>query len=250
MQKDRVVLVTGSGSGIGRSIALLFASEGAKVVVADVVAQGAEETVSMIKKTGGDAISIKTDVTKGAEVEALINKAVQTYGRLDCACNNAGVVGDIGSTAEGTEENWDRVIRINLKGVWLCMKYEILQMLKQGGGAIVNIASVEGLVGFLNHSPYNASKHGVLGLTKSAALEYAKAGIRINAVCPGSTRTPLVVRLAKEKPEFVEAATAAHPIGRMAEPEEMAAAVLWLCSDAASFVIGHPLVVDGGYVVG
>jgi NAD(P)-dependent dehydrogenase (short-subunit alcohol dehydrogenase family) len=249
MQKDRVVLVTGSGSGIGRSIALLFASEGAKVVVADVVAQGAEETVSMIKKTGGDAISIKTDVTKGAEVEALINKAVQTYGRLDCACNAAGILDSV-STAECTEERWDRVIRVNLKGVWLCMKYEIQQMLKQGGdGAIVNIASEAGIVGFPNYSSYVASKHGVLGLTKSAALEYVKAGIRINAVCPGGTRTPLIA-MVTDNPELEKAVNAARPIGRLAEPEEIAAAVLWLCSDAASFVIGHPLVVDGGYVVG
>lgn len=250
MKKDRVVLVTGAGSGIGRATALSFSREGAKVVVADIVAKGGEETLSMIKKTAGDAIFVKADVSKAAEVEALISKAVQTYGRLDCACNAAGLVGEPVSTIDCTEGNWDRVISVNLKGVWLCMKYEIPQMLKQGGGAIVNISSMEGLVGTPMHPVYTASKHGVLGLTKSAAMEYAKSGIRVNAVCPGATRTPMADEVIAGNPSIAEMVIALHPLGRMAEPEEIAAAVIWLCSDAASFVTGHPLVVDGGYVAG
>jgi len=241
----KVVLVTGGGSGIGRATALTFAREGAKVVVADVIVAGGEETVRMIKAAGGEAVFVKTEVTQAAEVEAMVKKAVETYGRLDCAFNNAGIEGEMAPTAECTEENWDRVVAIDLKGVWLCMKYEIFQMLKQGGGAIVNTASVAGLVGFQGIPAYVASKHGVNGLTKTAALEYAKSGIRVNAVCPGVIHTPMVERFFKTNPQISEAMTALEPVGRLGKPEEIAEAVVWLCSDAASFVTGLPMAVDG-----
>src|SRR5713101_5871674 len=240
----KVALVTGAGSGIGRASALAFSREGAKVIVADVVVEGGEETVSMIKKTGGEALFVRADVSKATEVATLISTAVATYGRLDCAHNNAGIEGAAATTVECTEESWDHIITINLKGVWLCMKYEIPQMLKQGAGAIVNTSSGAGLIGLPRSGAYVASKHGVVGLTKTAALEYAKAGIRVNAVCPGVIDTPMVQRI----PELIEAFTAAEPIGRLGKPEEIAEAVVWLCSDAASFVTGHAMAVDGGYV--
>jgi len=244
----KIALVTGGSSGIGRAAALAFAREGAKVVIADVLIEGSEETVQIIEKSGGQAIFFKTDVSKSDEVEALIKKTAETCGRLDCAFNNAGVGGGRAATAKCTEEEWDRVIEINLKGVWLCMKYEIQQMLKQGGGAIVNTASVAGLVGFQGTPAYVASKHGVVGLTKAAALEYANSGIRINAVCPGVIRTPMIDRIVAARPQMEEVYTAMHPVGRLGEPEEIAEAVVWLCSDAASFVTGHAMVVDGGLV--
>ncbi len=244
--KGKVVLVTGASSGIGRATALAFAREGAKVVVADVQVEGGEETVRIIKEAGVEAIFVKTDVSDAAEVERLINRAKETFGRLDCAHNNAGIEGITAPTADCTEENWDRIIKINLKGVWLCMKYEIPQMLKQGSGAIVNTASVAGLVGFQGLPAYCASKGGIIQLTRTAALEYATKGIRINAVCPGVIRTPMVERVTGGKPEVEAQFTALEPVGRMGTPEEIAEAVVWLCSDAASFVTGHPLVVDGG----
>jgi NAD(P)-dependent dehydrogenase (short-subunit alcohol dehydrogenase family) len=246
--EGKVALVTGGSSGIGRASALAFAREGAKVIVADRVVEGGEETVGMIKKAGGEAIFVKVDVSKAAEVEALINQAVETYDRLDCAYNNAGIEGRMAQTAECSEENWDRTLSINLKGVWLCMKYEIPQMLKQGGGAIVNTASALGLVGIAGLPAYVASKHGVAGLTKTAALEYAKAGIRVNAVCPGAIHTPMMERLLRAQPQMAETTTAMEPMGRMGKPEEIAEAVVWLCSDAASFVTGLAMSVDGGYV--
>lgn len=247
--EGKIALVTGGSSGIGRATALAFAREGAKVVIGDIQVEGGERTLQAIKEAGGDAILVKTDVTRPDQVEALIKRAVETYGRLDCAFNNAGFEGAQAPTADYTEEDWDRVISINLKGVWLCMKYEIPQMLKQGSGAIVNTASSAGLVGFRTAPAYTAAKHGVVGLTKTAALDYAPAGIRINAVCPGVIRTPMLERLTGGHPKLEAWLLAQEPVGRAGTPEEVAEAVVWLCSDAASFVTGHPMAVDGGFVV-
>jgi NAD(P)-dependent dehydrogenase (short-subunit alcohol dehydrogenase family) len=244
----KVALVTGGSSGIGRATAQIFAREGAKVVVADVGVESGEETVRLIQAAGGEAVFIKTDVAQAADVEAMVKKAVDTYGRLDCAFNNAGIEGVVKPTVEYGEADWDRVLAINLKGVWLCMKYELQHMLKQGSGAIVNTASVAGLVGLSGFSAYVAAKHGVNGLTKTAALEYAKAGIRVNAVCPGAIRTPMFERGVRDNPGIEEQVVAMEPIGRMAAPAEVGEAVVWLCSDAASFVTGLPMAVDGGWV--
>ena len=246
--ENKVALVTGGSSGIGRASALAFIREGAKVVVADVNVDGGEETVKIIREVGGESIFVRTDVSKATEVEALVSKAVETYGRLDCAHNNAGVGASHRLMADCTEEDWDRIISVNLKGVWLCMKYEIQQMLRQGKGAIVNTASAVGLVALKRFPIYTASKHGVVGLTKAATLDYANAGIRINAVCPGTILTPLVKGAFAREPELEAESLALHPMGRMGTPEEVAEAVVWLCSDAASFVTGHAMTVDGGWV--
>ena len=243
----KVALITGGSAGMGRASARLFAREGAKVIVADVAVDGGEETVQMIKDAGGEAIFVKTDTSKATEVEALIRKALETYGRLDCAHNNAGIEGMVTATADYPEEVWDRVIAINLKGIWLCMKYEIPQMLQQGKGAIVNTSSVFGTNGAAYYSAYSASKHGVAGLTKTSALEYAQSGIRINAVCPGVIHTPMIDRTIGGNPEIEAQLVATEPIGRMGEPGEVAEAVVWLCSDAASFVTGHLMAVDGAF---
>jgi NAD(P)-dependent dehydrogenase (short-subunit alcohol dehydrogenase family) len=244
----KVALVTGASSGIGRATALAFAREGAKVVISDVVVDGGNETVQLIKKAGGEAIFVKADVAQAADVESLVQQTVATYGRLDCAHNNAGISGPLTTVTDTAESKWDRVIAINLKGVWLCLKYELQHMSKQGSGAVVNTASGAGLVGIAGASAYVASKHGVLGLTKTAALEYAKHGIRVNAVCPGVIETPMVQRLTDRHPSAAEAMVAGHPIGRVGKPEEIAEAVIWLCSEAASFVTGLAMSVDGGYV--
>ena len=244
----KVALITGASTGIGRATAQVFAREGAKVAVADINVEGAEETLRLIKDAGGEAIFIQTDVSKAADTEAMVKQVVETYGRLDCAFNNAGIEGDFVPTPDYPEATWDRVIGINLKGVWLSMKAEIQQMLSQGGGAIVNTASVAGLQGIPAGSAYVAAKHGVVGLTKTAALEYAKAGIRVNAVCPGAVETPMLKRAFEKVPEMAEGINAAEPVGRMAQPSEIGEAVAWLCSEAASFVTGHPMAVDGGYV--
>jgi NAD(P)-dependent dehydrogenase (short-subunit alcohol dehydrogenase family) len=246
----KVALITGGASGIGRATALTFAREGAKLIIADMNKEGGHQTVHMITENGGEAIFVQTDVTQATAVEALISKAVETYGRLDCAHNNAGIAGRIRAPLhECPEDVWDQVLDINLKGVWLCMKYEIRHMLTQGGGTIVNTASIMGLVGsWSGTAAYNASKHGVAGLTKTASLEYAKAGIRVNAGCPGYIRTPLIEHALLSRPEMEEQILVRHPVGRMGRPEEIAEAVMWLCSDAASFVTGHTMTVDGGYV--
>ena len=246
--KNKVALVTGGSSGIGRATALACAREGAKVAVADIVVAGGEETVQLVKDAGGEAIFIKADMTKAADLEAMVNTIVETYGRLDCAHNNAGIEGALGKTANYEEAEWDKVIAIDLTGVWLCMKYEITAMLKNGAGAIVNTASAAGLIGVPNMPAYAASKHGVVGLTKTAALEYAKAGIRVNCVCPGIIQTPMVSRLTGERPGMFEKIATAEPIGRVGQPEEIAESVVWLCSDLASFVTGHAMSVDGGII--
>ena len=243
----KAALVTGAGSGIGRATALACAREGAKIVVADRGVEGGEETVSVIKSAGGEATFVPVNVTQAAEVEAMVAAAVSAYGRIDCAHNNAGIEGVFATTADYPEEDWDRVMAVNLKGVWLCMKYEIPQMVQQGGGAIVNTASLAGLVGAKRMPAYVASKHGVAGLTKTAALEYAKSAIRVNAVCPGIIHTSMVDRMfLNRRPDLEDRLAAVEPMGRLGKPEEVAEAVVWLCSDAASFVTGHTMTVDGG----
>lgn len=241
-----VALVTGGSSGIGRAVALACTREGARVVIAARRIRECENVVEQIKKAGGDALFVRTDVSKPAEVESLVKKAVETYGRLDWSCNNAGVEGVKGSITECREEDWDEVIDINLKGVWLCMRYEISQMLKQGGGAIVNISSVNGFVGSADFAPYVASKHGVIGLTKSAAKGYAREGIRVNAVCPGSIDTPMIERVDGGPLRPDSWRISRTPMGRIGTPEEIAETVVWLCSEKASYVTGHSLIVDGG----
>lgn len=246
--KGKVALVTGAGSGIGRQSALAFARAGAKVVVSDIVIEGGEETVRMIKDAGGEALFVKCDVSKVDDVKALIDRVIATYGKLDCAHNNAGIEGMMAPCTECTEENWDRTIAINLTGVFLCCKYELPHMVEQGGGVIVNTASVAGLVGSAGLPAYCASKGGVVNLTRALALEHAMNNIRINAVCPGVIHTPMIDRLTGNDAEAAAAFTAMEPVGRMGEPEEIAAAVVWLCSDEASFVTGVPFPVDGGFV--
>lgn len=245
----KVAFVTGAANGIGRAAALAFAHEGASVVVADVSKNGNEETVRMIKDRGGHALAVTCDVRRNEDIQRALNAAIETFGRLDFAFNNAGIEYAIKPAADVTEEEWDRIIEIDLRGVFLCMKHEIPLMLKQGGGAIVNTSSGAGIKGFKGGAAYVAAKHGVVGLTKAAALDYAPSNIRINAVCPGIIDTPMMDRFTGGTPEGRQAVIAREPVGRMGTPEEIAAAVLWLCSDAASFVVGSAMVVDGGLTV-
>jgi NAD(P)-dependent dehydrogenase (short-subunit alcohol dehydrogenase family) len=246
---DKVALVTGGGSGIGKAAALEFAKKGAKIALADINVEGGEQTAHQLVEAGGEAIFIKADISKSEEVRSLIKKVVSVYGSLDCAVNNAGVEGKRASLAACTEEDWERVIDINLKGVWLCMKYEIPYMREQGGGSIVNMASIAGLrSGLQRFSTYTASKHGVVGLTKAAAVEYAKAGIRINAICPGFIQTPMIEGNSQQNAQLEKVVKEVVPAGRFGTPEEIAEAVIWLSSTAASFVNGHALVVDGGFM--
>jgi len=248
--EGKVALVTGGTSGIGRETAVLFAKAGAKVVVAGRREPEGKETVELIRAAGGDGLFLKADVSKASEVEALIQKTVEKFGRLDAAFNNAGIEGVWVPLVKQTEEDWDRTIDVNLKGVWLCLKYEILQMLKQGGGgAIVNMASIGGLVGFSGAAAYSASKHGVMGLTRAAALENARSKIRINAVCPGAVETALADRVFGA-PSVHKYVVSIHPIGRFGKPAEIAEAVVWMCSDRASFMTGQSLVLDGGFLAG
>ncbi len=242
---------------MGRASALAFAREGARVIIGDIDTEGGEETARMIERTDSEALFFRTDVTKATDIEALINQTIHNFGRLDCAHNNAGIEGIQARTHKCTEENWDQVIGVNLKGVWLCMKHELHQMLEQGSGAIVNTSSTLGLAGSgLGLPAYIASKHGVIGLTKTAALECAQAGIRVNAVCPGTIRTPMYERLGdvisggnpEARVKLEEQNIQKEPSGRVGTPDEVAEAVVWLCSEKASFVTGHAMVVDGGLI--
>ncbi|MCX5999446.1 MAG: glucose 1-dehydrogenase [Chloroflexi bacterium] len=243
----KVSVITGAASGIGRAAALTFAREGAKVVVADILVNEGNETVRMIQNSGGQAIFVRTDVTQESDAEVLVAKAVNAYGRLDCAVNNAGIEGETAMTGDCSKENWDRTIAVDLTSVFLGMKYQIRQMLKQGGGAIVNTASTQGLVANSGVPAYVAAKHGVIGLTKSTALAYVKEKIRVNAICPGNVHTAILDRYEAWNPEGFHALLAATPIGRLAEPVEVANAMVWLCSDASSYCSGHTLVVDVCY---
>jgi NAD(P)-dependent dehydrogenase (short-subunit alcohol dehydrogenase family) len=245
---EKVVIVTGASSGIGKATAIEFGREGARVVVAARRREQCELTVREIEEVGGEAVFVETDVAQSDSIQALVAKTIEVYGRLDCAFNNAGISGDaFRPTAQHSEESWDKVMNVNLKGVWLCMKYEIAEMLKNGGGAIVNNSSVLGLRATpIGNAPYAVSKHGVIGLTKTAALEYAKQGIRVNAVCPGWTRSEMVDPAFDLFPNEMTQIINQIPMGRPADAVEIARAVLWLCSDESGYVTGQALAPDGG----
>ncbi len=245
-----VALVSGAGSGIGQATAKRFAADGVQVVAVDIDVDGGQETVSDIEADGGDATFVEADVTDEGDIEEMVSVAVDSYGGLDYAFNNAGIEGTEAPASEQPTSNWEQVVDTNLKGVFLSMREEIPVLMENGGGAIVNTASIAGLRGFRNLSPYVASKHGVIGLTKTAALEFGGDGVRVNAVCPGVIETPMVARSREENPEAIEATVAATPADRLGQPEEIAAAATWLCSEDASFVTGESLVVDGGFTVG
>lgn len=244
----KVAFVSGGASGIGRATALAFAEANAWVAIADINEDGGLQTARMIQEAGGEALFFKCDFGDAASIEHAIQSVIKHTGRIDCAFNNAGTEGAAASTVDCTLENWTKTIDINLRGVWLSMKHEIPTMLKQGGGTIVNCSSIAGLVGFTGVPAYVASKHGVIGLTKTAALEYAKQNIRVNAVCPGIIETPMISRFTKGNETARQQLVSGEPVGRMGSPDEVAAAVLWLCSDQSSFVTGHALAVDGGWV--
>ncbi|AMN47774.1 hypothetical protein ACG33_11830 [Steroidobacter denitrificans] len=248
MLKDKVVLVTGGASGIGAVAANAFAREGAAVVLADIQLEAGAKIAESICDAGGKALFVKADVTLEADVKDMVTTTVKTFGRLDCAFNNAGVESTPGDTVQCTNENWDRTININLRGIWWCMKYEIPEMIKTGGGAIVNSSSIAGMIAFPGLPAYVASKHGVIGLSKNAALEFATQNIRVNALCPGVIHTAMIDRLTHGEEQAERAMAEGAPMGRMGTPEEIARTALWLCSDESSFVTGHALVADGGWV--
>ncbi len=243
-----VALITGAASGIGRAIALTFAARGARVVLVDIDAGSGYKTLQELHEGGSEAIFLQADVSQAVEVAQVIAEAVARFGRIDCAVNNAGIEGTPVRTADAAEEEFDHIMAVNVKGVWLCMKYELRQMVLQGGGSIVNMASIAGLVGAHSLPIYSASKHAVIGLTRSAAVEYARKNIRVNAVCPAVIRTPMIDRAFNLLPQFERTTIAANPSRRLGEPQEVANAVVWLCSDAASFTNGATLTVDGGFV--
>ena len=244
----KVAIVTGASAGIGRATAFALAAEGASVVVADVDDVRGQQVATELTDKGASALFIHTDVTDDAQVAALVATTVVTFGGLDLAVNNAGIEGTPAITHECTPENWNRTLAVNLTGVWSCMRHEIPRMLERGGGSIVNLASVAGLVGFNTIPAYVASKHGIVGLTKTAALEYAETGIRVNAVCPGVIDTEMVERFTGGAPEAEAAMVATEPVGRLGRPEEIADAIVWLCSDRSSFTTGQAIAVDGGFV--
>jgi NAD(P)-dependent dehydrogenase (short-subunit alcohol dehydrogenase family) len=245
----KVALVTGAGAGLGRESAKLFANEGARVVVVDINPDGGAETVGIIEDAGGEATFVAADVSRSSDTQAMVRAAVDTYGGLDCAHNNAAISLPSHPLAEVPEEEWERGLAVDLNSVFLGMKYEIPAMLERGGGAIVNTSSAGGVVATPGSATYIAAKYGIIGLTKVAALDYGARGIRVNAISPGAMWTPMMRARAEEEPGHLEHLNAMHPIGRLAEPEEVAAAAVWLCTDAASFVLGHTLSVDGGYVI-
>jgi NAD(P)-dependent dehydrogenase (short-subunit alcohol dehydrogenase family) len=246
--RNSVAIVTGASSGIGRAAAMRFAAEGANVVAADVDADGGAATVDTIHEDGGEATFVETDVSDRDDVEAMIATAVERYGGLDFAFNNAGIEGRNDSLVDQSDDDWERIVDVNLKGVFLGLQAQIPAMMDDGGGAIVNTSSIAGVVGFQGVSPYVASKHGVIGVTKTAALEYARDGVRVNAISPGVIETPMVERASTANPEMIEGVSEATPMGRIGEPEEIGDAAVWLCSADASFVTGETLVIDGGYV--
>lgn len=246
--KDQVAFITGASNGIGRATALAFAQSGARVVACDLDVRAGENLLQEIKSLGGQAIFVRCDVSRAEDVSHAVQKAIDSFQRIDFAFNNAGIEGDPGLVADFSENNFDKVLNVNLRGVWLCMKYQIPQMLKQGSGSIVNCSSIAGLVGFAGASLYTASKHAVNGLTKAAALELAKKNIRVNSVCPGVIQTPMIDRFTHGEIQVRQALVQGEPLGRIGSPDEIAQAVLWLSSEAASFVTGDNLVVDGGWV--
>ncbi|MGW8954780.1 glucose 1-dehydrogenase [Streptomyces sp. NPDC055709] len=247
--EDKVVIITGAARGIGRSSAVHFARHGARLLLADLDSEPGEEVADLVRQEGGEAAFVRTNVSSAQDVEALVATAVRQYGRLDCAFNNAGIDGEAAPLSESSEENWDLVTSVDLKGVWLCLKYELREMVQHGGGSIVNTASAAGTVGLdYGLSAYVAAKHGVIGLTRAAALEYATQGIRVNAVCPGVVRTTMLEEAIRAGLVTEEEATALQPMRRLGKPKEIARAAAWLCSDQASFVTGHAMAVDGGFV--
>ena len=246
MTDQKAAIITGGSSGIGRAAAVALAKQGVKIAIAARRAKEGEETVRLVKEAGSEGIFVKTDVANEDDVRSLVDKTVKTYGRLDYAFNNAGTEETTTSLVDQTSEVFDQIMNVNVKGVWLSMKYEIPEMIRTGGGVIVNTSSGAGVIGIPQQSIYSASKYAVLGMTKSAALEYAKSGIRINAVAPGGVETDMLERVGEDNKQFVETLKSMHPIGRIGDPEEIANAVVWLLSDKASFVLGHTLLLDGG----